>query len=206
MTQIDASSPSRTVSAAIERGAALGRWDVTFQSEALPGTLAVFAGVLALNRLDIASAIVRKSGDGTVRDTFDVLPLDDATLGPDHETLLAGLAADALRGRRDLEADLRAARRSMPPKRAGVSAAVDITTDSELTTGITVRAADRLGLLHDIAATLTRHGLRTRSLTVLTYGGQAHDSFRVVGAEGMPVRDRSALAAVHRDLMRVCED
>lgn len=205
MTQMDASAPSRTVSAAIERGATLGRWDVTFQSEALPGTLAVFAGVLALNRLDIASAIVRKSGDGTVSDTFDVQPLDGTALGPDHETLLAGLAAEALRGRRDLEADLRAARRSMPPKRADVAAAVDISTDSELTTGITVRAADRLGLLHDIAATLTRHGLRTRSLTVLTYGGQAHDSFRVVGSDGMPVGDRTALAAVHRDLMRVCE-
>lgn len=205
MTQLDASAPSRTVSAIIERGAVLGRWDVTFQSEAVPGTLAVFAGVLALGRLDIASAIVRRDGDVSVRDTFDVMPIDGAALGPEHETLLASLAADALRGRRDLEVELRAARRSMPPKRAGVTAAVDVSTESELTTGITVRAADRLGLLHDIAASLTRHGLRTRSLTVLTYGGQAHDSFRVVGADGLPVRDKALLSAVHSDLMRVCE-
>jgi [protein-PII] uridylyltransferase len=205
MTQMDFSTRLRTVSVVIERGATLGRWDVTFQSEAVPGTLAVFAGVLALSRLDIASAIVRRDGDISVRDTFDVMPIDGATLGPEHEALLASLAADALCGRRDLEADLRAARRTMPPKRAGVAAAVNVSTDSELTTGITVRAADRLGLLHDIAASLTRYGLRTRSLTVLTYGGQAHDSFRVVGADGLPVRDKSLLCAVHADLMRVCE-
>lgn len=195
----------RTVSAVIERGAVLGRWDVTFQSEAVPGTLAVFAGVLALNRLDIASAIVRKSADGTVSDTFDVVPIDGGSLGPEDEARLSALVADALLGRLDLGAALREIRRGMPPKRADVTATVDVSTDSELTTGITVRAADRLGLLHDIAATLTRHGLRTRSLTVLTYGGQAHDSFRVVDAGGSPVRDEALLAAVRGDLMRVCE-
>jgi UTP:GlnB (protein PII) uridylyltransferase len=68
-----------------------------------------------------------------------------------------------------------------------------------------VRTADRLGLLHDIAASLTRHGFRTRSLTVLTYGGQAHDSFRVVDAGGSPIRDEMLLAAVRDDLLRVCE-
>jgi hypothetical protein len=40
---------------------------------------------------------------------------------------------------------------------------------------------------------------------VLTYGGQAHDSFRVVDAGGSPIRDEMLLAAVRDDLLRVCE-
>lgn len=204
MTESATAPLLRTVSVVIARAAGLGRWEVAFESEAIPGTLAVFAGTLALRRLDIASAIVLKTPDGMVRGTFDVAPLGGGRFGVDDAPILASLATAGLRGTRDIDAELRASRRSVPAPERAEPVRVETCSTSELTTGVTVRAADRLGLLHDIAATLTRHGLRTRSITVLTYGGQAHDSFRVVDGSGAPVRDETALAALRADLAAVC--
>lgn len=197
-----AGAPS--VSVHIERGSTLGHWEVMFHGEAVPGALAVFTGTLALNRLDIASAIVRKTSDGMVRDSFDVTPLNGAGFGPGDAAVLAHMANDGLYGRCDIDARLRAERRLRPAVEQVVAPSVDISTDSELTTGITVRATDRLGLLHDIAATLTRHGMRTRSLTVLTFGGKAHDSFRVVDASGQPPRDEHGLELLRGALVAAC--
>lgn len=201
---LEMASADRTVSVTAERGMALGNWDITFESEAVPGTLAVFAGVLALNRLDISSAVMQRVAADRVRDTFTVHPLDGSRFSAEDAARLSEVATEVLRGRRDLEAALRAARIGADPANDCILTSVEMQTDSEITTGITVRTRDRLGLLHDIAATLTRFGLRTRAITVLTYGGKAHDSFRVVDHAGQPVTDASLLNALRLDLQAVC--
>lgn len=192
------------VSVSVERGSGFGHWNVTFESVAVPGALAVFAGALALSRLDIASAVVRKTRDDKVIDSFDVAPIDGVGFGPEHAAGLAAIAASGLRGERDLDAELRAMRPHDPVAELSTPVRVETCTESEFTTGVVVRAGDRLGLLHDIAATLTRHGLRTRSLTALTYGGRAHDSFRVVGGDGRPPKDPALLAVLSTELAAVC--
>lgn len=194
----------RTATAEVTRGTTLGTWDVTFESEALPGTLAVFAGVLALSRLDISAAIMRCAAGERVRDTFTVSPLYGTRFSADDSESLAATVTSVLRGQIDLERDLRLARRETDGSLLAVPAHVVVKADSAFTTGINVRAADRLGLLHDIAATLTRHGLRTRAITVLTYGGMAHDSFRVVDGTGSAVNDGEVLDRVRAELLAVC--
>lgn len=206
MNGMSASLPESTghVAVSVERGSGFGHWNVTFESAAVPGALAVFTGALALARLDIASAVVRKTLDDRVIDSFDVAPLDGTGFGPEYAPGLAAIATSGLRRERDLDAELRAMRRHDPVAELSTPVRVETCTESELTTGVVVRAGDRLGLLHDIAATLTRHGLRTRSLTALTYGGRAHDSFRVVDADGQPPKDPARLAALSAELAAVC--
>lgn len=174
----------RTVEASLEPAPMGDEYTVHFSSEALPGTLAVFAGVLALEGLDIGSAVVRKTLDGRVHDSFEIRAVDGGALSPDTANRLAVQAMSALNGGMDLAARLRAVRGGLSAKRSDVETLVEIETGSEFSTGVKVRTADRVGLLHDLAAALTAHGMRTRSLTVLTFDGRAHDTFRIVDANG----------------------
>jgi len=202
LTQGSGGGLKRSVSARVEPGSHPGTWTVTFESQAVPGTLAVFAGTLALTGLDIISAMVRTS-PGAVTDIFDVMPLGGTALDRIDAERLSQHATEALEGRRDLAGELRTLRRSSG-ERAGQAPRVETTTDSSLTTGINVVAPDRAGLLYDIASTLTAHGLRTRSLSALTFNGHAHDTFRVVDALGKPPQELLVLSRLQAALVRAC--
>lgn len=192
----------RTVSVTIDPGPIPRSHTVTFLSQAVPGTLAVFAGTLSSSRLDIVSAVVRL-GEGTVTDSFDVMPLDGRMLDASDATRLGAVAAETLNGRRDLAQELRDLHRRYPAA-LEFAPRVEIRTDSSLTTGVNVVCADRPGLLFDITSTLTRFGLRTRALSVLTFAGKAHDTFRVVDGHGAAPSEPIALEALRTELMRVC--
>jgi [protein-PII] uridylyltransferase len=195
-------SQRREVSAAVGRGPTPGTWTVTFESQALPGTLAVFAGTLAAARLDIISAVVRVS-KGRVSDSFDVAPRGDAAIHDLTAEQLAATASQALNGERDLAGELAAVRREHK-REAGIEVRIGIDTDSEISTGVSVSCADRPGLLYDIASTLSRHGLRTRAVSALTFNSRASDTFRVVDASGLPVSDRAKLERLSAELERIC--
>ena len=192
----------RMVEADVQAGPAPGTWTVTFRTDAAPGTLAAFAGALASARLDIISAVIRLAADGTVTDSFDVATLDDSSLEDPDAARLGALAAGVLNGHRDLASELRELRRRFPAQ-DGIDPRVEFNTDSSLTTGITVVAAERPGLLYDIASTLSRHGLRARAVGVLTHTGQAHDTFRVVDPSGAPPKDPALLERLRDELLRV---
>lgn len=193
---------TRTVAARIEAGSLPGTWKITFRSQAVPGTLAAFAGTLAVARLDIISAVVRLTDDAMVTDVFEIVPLDGGLFGPDECDRLAARATAVLQGRGDLEADLLALRRSYPAQ-VEVVPRVETNADSSLTTGVNVVCADRPGLLYDVTSVLAAHGLRTRSLAVVTFGARAHDTFRVVDSAGDAPRRPALLAAVRDDLLAV---
>lgn len=193
----------QTVQAAVDRSGTFGAWTVRFESEAVPGTLAVFAGVLSLRRLDIVSALIRKTAEGRVIDTFEVHPLEGADFSAADAPGLAEEAVAAMNGANTLGVQLRALRQRYPATETTLPI-IEVMTDSSLTTGVKVRAADRPGLLYDIASTLTAHCLRTRSVTALTFGGHAYDTFRVVDSCGEPPQGERELAALVADLERVC--
>ena len=195
----------RTVDAKVVAGTVPGTWTVTFRTQAVPGTLAAFAGTLAVARLDILSALVRLTESDTVTDTFEIVPLDGAPFGPAQGDHLSARAAAVLNGRSDLVSQLGALRRRYPPQ-TGVPLRVETNTDSSLTTGVNVVCANRPGLLYDITSVLTAHGLRTRSLAVLTFNKQAHDTFRVVDSAGNPPRHSEQLAALRADLTGACAE
>jgi [protein-PII] uridylyltransferase len=184
-------------------GPSSGTWTVTFRAEAVPGTLAAFAGTLTLARLDILSALVHRGHDGMVTDSFDVAPLEDLPFGTQDAEGLSTRASAALAGDRDLAGEIAELRRRYPGAQ-GIDPEVTLLTDSEVTTGIKVVCADHPGLLFDLTSTLTRHGLRTRSISMLTFRQRAHDTFRVVNHEGRPVTDERVLRSLETDLLNCC--
>lgn len=194
---------SRTVRASIAPGPIDGSWTITFHSEAIRGTLAVFAGTLSAAGLDIFSALVKLNSDHTVTDSFDISPLPGVEFRPEDVGTLAIHAEEALNGRRDLVGELRRARQAAGPASHG-EPRITTDTDSSLTTGVSVVCADRPGLLYDMATVLSRHDLRTRALSVLTFNGRAYDTFRVVNGSGEPPSDPAALARLREELRAVC--
>jgi len=197
---------ARTVTASVTPGVS-SRWKVTFESEAVLGTLAVFAGILSLNGLDIVTANIHTSlDDRRVIDTFEVQPLTRRVLTQEDVEQMADYAQDVLCGRADIGASIAGMRQVQGYGHVGRAFSTEVVfdTDSEVTLGIRVRTADRPGLLYDIAAALASHGLRTRAIAVLTVGGVARDMFRVVASDGSPEMDPASRAALELQLAAIC--
>ncbi|MCW2620782.1 MAG: glnD [Frankiales bacterium] len=162
--------------------------EVTVVAPDRSGILAQAAGVIALHRLDVRSASVFNQ-DGTavvvlrVAPRFGSLP-DWTVVREDLRHALEGDLAlvDVLRERE--RAYARTA--SLP----GAAATVRLLDDaSERATVVEVRAADSLGVLHRITATLVACGLDVRTAHVSTLGADVIDAFYVVGPDGLPLTD-----------------
>jgi len=186
------------VSARIEPGPAEGTAVVVFEGPAVPGTLAAFTGILTLHGLDISSVTIVRSGE-RVRDTFHLHVHPGGMPGEAEVAEMASQASAAIGGAYDLAAEMD--RRRVVPGSPDDAADVRVSgPDAELTCFI-VSATDRPGLLYDLAATLSRHGMRTRSISVVTAGGTAVDTFGVVGPDGRPPSDPDAVERVRAALL-----
>ncbi len=176
-----------------------GTWRVTVATLDRHGLFAAMAGVFSLSGLSILDADAVAGPEGTAIDAFTVesatlAAVDTSTWAGFERTLLAALA-----GRLDLEVRLAERRRHYPPSRTGVAPSVSADAGA-YATSFRVRAADRAGLLHDLALALADAQLDITSATVLTHDGIASDTFRVVDASGEPPTDPALLAAIARRL------
>ncbi len=192
---------SRTASARIEIGGAPvpHTWQVTIVALDRPGLLSLLAGVLALTGLDILSVSAHTTSRGVALDQFVVTGATLAEVGPETWAKLERSLMAALAGRLAVPVRLSERRRhyarterSMPPR-------IGITAD-DFATVVTVRAADRVGLLHDLAGVLASAGLDIRSVTASSADGVARDTFRAVDGSGQPVTDAELLDTLPGDL------
>ncbi len=149
-----------------------------------PGLFAQVAGVLASQRFNILSAILNSRTDGWILDVFHLTPvrpepgrweacqrLLEAVLGGTQEF---APVAERLQRRGGL-------RRPLPtvtPEVAVVNGA------SRRYTVVEIRAADRLGLLYDVARTLAEEGCTIRIAKITTSLNRAVDAFYVEDAKG----------------------
>ena len=167
------------------------------------GLLANVAGVLALHRLSVRSAVARTLG-GVAVDTWLAVP--EFGTPPDGEALREDLRR-AVDGQLDV-ADRLARREANYPVRAGVRVAparVQVVPGaSESATVLEIRAHDRPGLLHRIARTLAVAGVDVRTARVSTLGAEAVDVFYVTDREGRPLEPAHAgeVARIVRDAVR----
>jgi [protein-PII] uridylyltransferase len=187
---------------------------ITVVAPDVPGLLSRAAGVLALHSLRVHSAELRAHA-GVAVDTFAVsprfgslpdpallreqfarafsgsLPLADKLAAKEHDyaDLAADLAADGPRSRVlwfDDEAD-------------GGAASPDVVLE--------LRTADRLGLLHDVAAALEKCGADVRWARAMQVGGTAIASFSLAAVgEGESVRPSELewRRAVERAVLGAC--
>lgn len=145
-----------------------------------PRLLLDVAGVLALHRLSIIDARFATRADGRVFDTFEVV---DGLGGDVEPSRLQSTTQDlerVLRGGFDVETPLEVKQHAYrDTRRVGYEPAVEIERSGAGGAIVHVEAADRLGLLRDIAAVFNRFGMPISRARVDTRAGVAYDTFQV---------------------------
>ena len=178
---------------------------MTFVALDRPGLLALLAGVLGLTGLDILSVSAHTTSLGVALDTFLVTGATLAEVGPETWARLERSLDAALDRRLAVATRLAERRRHYRASERRVIPRVDVDPSGDFTTAFTVRAADRVGLLHDLALAVAGAGLDIRSVTAMTTERIARDTFRVVDEFGEPPTDPASLDAVRRSLLAAAD-
>ena len=156
-----------------------------------PGLLVDVSGVLALHGIDVLDARLTVSRESLALDTFYVTNARRAGRVSAHTVdLVRRDLGKVLAGELDLEAALSQRRHSSKaPVEESFAPTVRFHTD--MSTGeemVEVRAADRPGFLHAVAAILFDEGLDVRLAKLDTRGGRVTDVFYL--RSGVPDRPR----------------
>ena len=154
-------------------------------------------GVLAIHNLSVLEARVVTRSDGIALDTFRVQDsLGSDMIGQGRWPGVRESLEKAMAGQIDLETRLVDKRAAYgrpaplsPPEVRTHTRAGGLTVD--------IRATDRVGLLHDLAATMAALGLEVDLAKIDTRGGEALDVFEVSNPDGRSDEE------VRRSLMAV---
>ena len=140
-----------------------------------PGLLSRAAGVLALHSLQVHAAVLAEH-DGVAVDSFTVSPRFGRL--PEASLLREDLAR-VIAGSLDLPARLVAKERDYDRDAPGPSPARVVWFDDEASGAVVLelRTADRIGLLHRVAAAIEDRGLDVRWARVSTLGSSVIDAF-----------------------------
>ena len=176
------------------------------------GSFHKMAGVLSAKRLEVLSAVIETTSDGTVVDSFKVLD-------PDHEGAvpswrIAEVTAslrEAIRQRPDIPqlfrrnkvygSDQKTTQLSDLP----LHVAID-NQSSEYSTIIDIFAHDRPGLLHMLTRTLYELNLSVELAKISTQLDQVVDVFYVTTREGDKLKDDDELRQIRQTLQQGLED
>jgi [protein-PII] uridylyltransferase len=177
---------------AVGPGAAPESWRVSIVARERDGLFAAICGALSLTGLDIMAADAYDANLGVAVDVFTVrsdtlAAIDTATWAEFERRLHPALADPA--GLASRLAD----RQRHYPARSGVRTRVEVRKSSAYATTVEVRAADRVGLLYDLALAFAQTGLRIRWAKAVTKDGVARDTFHVTDESGEPVDDPGVL-------------
>jgi [protein-PII] uridylyltransferase len=166
-----------------------------------PDRSGLFAAILAtLDRsgFGIHQARVVDGPNGTIFDTFEVLPADSYA-STDPAEVEAVLSA-ALEGPLD---KVRTSRRALPRQlkhfRFAPKIEFRVTPDGKRTL-LSLVAPDRPGLLSDVAQVLRAQGVNVHDARIATFGERAEDLFQITDSNGQPLAEPTQQAL--RDALR----
>lgn len=173
------------------------------------GLFATMAGALALHGLNILAADLFTWADKTAVDVFTVSEPQDALFMDELWPRVARSIEQAMTGGLDLAAQL-AQRRNSPLYKGKTAPRLRpiVTVDnqgSDFFTIIEVAAPDRIGFLHDMARTLSGHGLSIHLAKITTIKGRAADIFHVRDHTGGKLTDPERIETLRRDLLHAAE-
>ncbi|KQC39545.1 [protein-PII] uridylyltransferase [Frankia sp. ACN1ag] len=177
-----------------------GMFEIVVVSADQVGLLAVTAGVLALNRLDIRRASARSAGGRALLQAAVAAPHGRV---PEEAKLLADLRA-ALAGTLDIAERLAARERDYSgAKQWTTPGPPQVIFDDGLgsTTVLEVRAPDRAGVLFRIVRALSGLRLDVATAIVATLGLDVVDAFYVQEADGRPVADDARRREIARAVL-----
>jgi [protein-PII] uridylyltransferase len=176
----------------VTAGPTAGTWRVSVAAADKPGLFATLCGALCLSGLDIHGADAWDAHGGVALDVFVVrsdtrAAVDTSTWAAFERHLGAGLADPA-----GLAVRLAERKRHYPPT-ARTRTLVRVEDTGAYATAVRVRAADRGGLLYDIARAFADTGLRLTWARAVTRSGVANDVFHATDDDGEPVTDSGVL-------------
>jgi [protein-PII] uridylyltransferase len=182
-------------------------WDLTVVAADRPGLLARMAGSIALSGLSILSAQAFTTEDGVAIDLFVVEPAYHGEIDEERWRLVRQTLRKALEGRLSLEYRVREKRRHYPSPSAEVPTEVRVLNDaSDFATVVEVEAADRLGLLFDLARTFEELHLDVSLAKVATYGPRVVDAFYIRDLYGQKIEDREHADEIHKAILSRLRD
>jgi [protein-PII] uridylyltransferase len=182
--------------------------EVIIATQDMPGLFAKLAGAITLAGASIINAKIFTLKDGMAVDIFH---LQDMAGHPfNRPSMLAKMAVyieQALDGELDLSEALMHRAKPYDAVRSGImkkQGVVFIENDaSSICSVIEVAASDRVGLLYDVASTLSELGLSIVTAHITTYGTQAADVFYVKNAFGLKIDHEAKIKAVREAVAKV---
>jgi [protein-PII] uridylyltransferase len=180
---------------------------VTASSQVADGCFHKMAGVLSAKRLEILTAVIETTVDGTIVDRYRVIDTDHDGKVPDWRIAEVTTALrESLLNRVDIPQLIRrhqpygAAERAAPLSDLPLQVSTDTHT-SDRCTIIDVFAHDRPGLLYMLTRTLYELGLSVDVAKISTHLDQVVDVFYVTTADGHKIESESALRPICDTLM-----
>jgi [protein-PII] uridylyltransferase len=167
-------------------------WQVSVAAFDRHGLFAAICGAFTLTGLDIMGATAYDAHEGAVVDVFVVrsdtrATVDTATWAAFERHLRSALSDPA-----GLAVRISERQRHYPPASRHRSR-VETGPTGAYVTEVKVRAADRVGLLYDLAQAFARTDLRIEWARAVTADGVAHDVFHITDEAGEPVSDPGVL-------------
>lgn len=186
-------SPAQGARTAVRPGPLPGTFAVSVAAPDRPELFSRVAGAITLAGLDILAAGAHGAPDGLALDSFTVRSATGAPIAEATWAALDRFLTAALADRFDLETRLAQRARDYAARPARVRPRVTLDSSRGWATAVTVRAADRVGLLHDVAREISAEGLDIRWANVVTRNSVALDTFHVVDASGQALDDPGVL-------------
>ena len=172
-----------------------------------PRLLAIIAGACATAGANIVDAQIFTTTDGLALDTIFITR---AFTEDSDELRRAGRVAQtiekALRGELRLTDALAARPDPHKGREATFNVAPEVTIDNNLSdryTVLEISGLDRLGLLHDLTAALSRLNLNIGSAHIVTFGEKAVDAFYVTDLTGAKIVSQARQATIRREILSI---
>jgi [protein-PII] uridylyltransferase len=157
-------------------------WQLTMVAADRPGLFASVAGTLSSFGMNILKAEAFSNRRGLVLDTFTFAdPTRTLDLNPSEVDRLRLTTERVTRGKIDVRELLQSRPKpTLPSRKAGIVARVSFDSDASLTaTLIEIVAADRPGLLYDLASAISSNGGNIEVVLIDTEAHKAIDVFYV---------------------------
>ena len=166
------------------------------------GLLAAVAGSMTLSGLSILAAQAFTTEDGLALDVFELRGAFEEEVTADRWQRFGSLINEAMQGMLDLRERVHSLQAHYRAARGDFPVTVHIDQDaSDFYTVVEVSAPDRLGLLYDLASTLSEHDVDVHVAKVATYGPRVVDVFYVRDSAGQKVNDPARAAELERALV-----
>ena len=180
--------------------------EVTTYAADHAGLFSRIAGALAVAGASIVDARIHTMTNGMALDTFWIQDAAGGTFDTPHRLArLSVLIEQALSGRLRLASEIRKLSRSLMGQRMrAIHVPPRVVIDNRVShthTVLEVNGRDRPGLLHDVTAAISEHGLQIASAHVTTYGVRAVDVFYVKDVFGLKVENERKLTGLREALL-----